>query len=163
MSKNFGPLAKSLSFAGRIRARWSMSSEMTHFHTRLPLNRLKRGLADRERRWLLKRTPRPAQVVREHQWAKTGYWTAISVIVLESTKLVNSPIPRGNDRLLSWNFSPGRRVTSIMLWQVLKVATHSVSRLGRSPSKTAEARLGQRRVCLSRMSGPYCRERQPGS
>ena len=139
MSKNFGTLAKSLSFAGRIRARWSMSSEMNHFHTRLPLNHLKRGLADQERRRLLRRTLQPAQVVREHQWAKTGYWTAISVIVLESTRLVNPPIPRGNDCLLSWNHSSGRRVTSIMLWQVLKVAAHSVSRLGRSPSRTAEA------------------------
>ena len=154
MGNNFGPFAKSLNFAGRIRVRWSMSSEMTHFHTRLPLNRLKRGLADQGRRRLLRRAPQPVQVVREHQWAKTGYWTAMSVIVPESTRLVKFSNTAKDHRLLSWNLSPGRWVTSIMLWQVLKVAAHSVSRLGRSPSRTAKARLGQRRVYLSHMSGP---------
>jgi hypothetical protein len=96
-----GHFRKSLSLADRIRVCWSMSSEMTHNHAKLPLTCLKPGQADQKRGHLLRLTPRPAQVVREHQWAKTGYWTAISVIVLGSTRSVNSPIPRGNDRLHS--------------------------------------------------------------
>ncbi len=149
-----GHFARSLSFAGRTRIRWSTSLKTTHYYARLPLNRLKAGLADQKRRRLLRRAPRPAQVVREHQWAKIGYWIAIFVIVLGSTRSMNSPVPRGNDRLHSLKTSAGRWVASIMLWQVLKVAAHSVSRLGGSPSRTTETRLGQRRVYLSCMSGP---------
>ncbi len=81
-----GHVTKSLNFAGRIQVRWSTSWEMSQPHTKLLPNRTKVGLADQERRRLSRRTPRPAQVVRELRWAKTGYWTAKSVIVLGLTR-----------------------------------------------------------------------------